>query len=139
MHLTCPHCQHAVEFHSERPRFCGYCGQSLSIITTSPELDPPTMTVAREPEGSTLLRAETAAEGRVFQPGDLIGGYRLERKIGAGAMGSVFEAEATASGQRVAVKLIAPEFAMSSSAVERFRLEGKLASTIAHPRCVFVY
>src|SRR5262249_44364418 len=38
----------------------------------------------------------------------------------------------------VAIKLIAPEYAMSTSAVERFRLEGRLASTITHPSCVFV-
>src|SRR5262249_60602861 len=75
---------------------------------------------------------------RVYQPGDVVGGYRLLRRIGAGARGSVFEAENPGSGQRVAMKLIAPEYAMSEAAVERFRLEGRLASTIAHPNCVFV-
>ncbi len=39
---------------------------------------------------------------------------------------------------RVAVKLIRPEYANSTDAVERFRREGRLASTITHPRCVFV-
>jgi putative glutamine amidotransferase len=52
-------------------------------------------------------------------------------------MGSVYEAEDVASGRRVALKLIPPEFA-SPAAVERFRQEGRLASGIAHPRCVFV-
>jgi uncharacterized RDD family membrane protein YckC len=53
-------------------------------------------------------------------------------------MGTVYEAEDTASGRRVALKLIAPDYADSSDAVERFRREGRLASTLAHPRCVFV-
>jgi hypothetical protein len=53
-------------------------------------------------------------------------------------MGTVYEAEDTASGRRVALKLIAPDYADSSDAIERFRREGRLASTLAHPRCVFV-
>jgi hypothetical protein len=53
-------------------------------------------------------------------------------------MGTVYEAEDTASGRRVALKLIAPDYADSSDTVERFRREGRLASTLAHPRCVFV-
>jgi hypothetical protein len=53
-------------------------------------------------------------------------------------MGAVYEAEDAGAGRRVAVKLIRPEFADSTEAVERFRREGRLASTIQHPRCVFV-
>src|SRR5207244_9608754 len=60
------------------------------------------------------------------------------RQRGRGGMGAVFEAEDTASGRHVAVKLIAPGSAASAEAVERFRQEGRLASAIAHPRCVFV-
>ena len=53
-------------------------------------------------------------------------------------MGSVYEAEADTSGQRVAVKLLSRRLAANPSSVERFRQEGRLASQIAHPRCVFV-
>ena len=48
-------------------------------------------------------------------------------------MGSVYEAEEQATGRRVAIKLIRAEFADSPEAVERFRREGRLASTIAAP------
>src|SRR5262245_48313737 len=137
MQLTCPNCRHVLDYSGERPRFCSFCGQSLSTAD-----QPPTLTAA------PLLGAESTiaklsddtgvVPARSYQPGDVIGGYRLLRRIGAGAMGSVFEAEHAGSGQRVAMKLIAPEYAMSEAAVERFRLEGRLASTIAHPNCVFV-
>ena len=53
-------------------------------------------------------------------------------------MGRVYEAEEAATGRRVAVKLISAEYAGSPDAVERFRREGRLASGVAHPRCVFV-
>jgi eukaryotic-like serine/threonine-protein kinase len=67
-----------------------------------------------------------------------VGGYRLLRRLGGGGMGTVFEAEETASGRRVAVKFLAPELADSPEAIARFRAEGRLASGISHPRCVFV-
>ena len=54
-------------------------------------------------------------------------------------MGTVFEAEEPGTGRKVALKLIASEFAGSPEAVERFRQEGRLAAAIAHPRCVFVF
>jgi hypothetical protein len=53
-------------------------------------------------------------------------------------MGTVYEAEEIATGRRVAIKLIRQEFADSPDTVERFRREGRLASTLFHPRCVFV-
>jgi hypothetical protein len=66
-----------------------------------------------------------------------VGGFRPLRLLGAGGMGRVYEAE-DAAGLKVALKLISPEWIRSPTALERFRQEGRLASMIAHPRCVFV-
>jgi hypothetical protein len=68
---------------------------------------------------------------------EAVGGYRLLRLLGAGGMGRVYEAEGP-GGERVAVKLLSPGVADSPTALERFRQEGRLASRVAHPRCVFV-
>ncbi|MFL5340187.1 MAG: protein kinase domain-containing protein [Gemmataceae bacterium] len=144
MRLTCPHCRHAVEFGAQRPRFCSHCGQALGG-----SVPVETQTVER-PESAGSSQDQT----REFRPGvdtdsrspvprrsgrapEQIGGYRLLRRLGGGGMGSVYEAEHISSGQRAAVKLINAE-ALSPQAVERFRLEGRLASSILHPRCVFV-
>lgn len=138
MQLQCPQCKHTLVFEGERPRFCSQCGQPLS---TSPDVsvDSPTITSNPEPVGSTVTRiTSTAGVGREFVEGDVVGGYRLIRRLGAGAMGCVFEAEHRNTSRRVAIKLIAPDIALSPTAVERFRVEGRLASLIAHPRCVFV-
>ncbi|HZT82986.1 MAG TPA: protein kinase, partial [Gemmataceae bacterium] len=67
-----------------------------------------------------------------------VGGYRLLRLLGAGGMGRVYEAEGP-GGQRVAVKLLAPGLADSPTTLERFRQEGRLASRLTHPRCVFIH
>lgn len=66
-----------------------------------------------------------------------IGPYTLKRMLGAGGMGQVFEA-ADPSGNAVALKLLSPRWTQSAESLERFRQEGKIASTINHPRCVFV-
>jgi hypothetical protein len=126
MQLACSHYRRVLEFSGERPSFCSYCGQPLGQARTAP-LDAEAETVAP--------RDGSGAEGASV-PGQ-VGGYRLLRPLGAGGMGSVYEAEEVATGRRVALKLIAPDFA-SPEAVERFRREGRLASAILHPRCVFV-
>lgn len=67
-----------------------------------------------------------------------IGGYKLLRRLGSGGMGTVYEAEDPGSGQRVALKLISGTYAHNPEVVQRFRQEGKLASKLTHPRCVFI-
>jgi hypothetical protein len=141
MHVLCENCQHVNEFTNERPRFCGYCGKTLATGSTNTALPTaPALLIepTREfdPHGETLAGpAEGPAIARVPEQ---IGGYRLIRHLGAGGMGSVYEGEHLTTDQHVAVKLINPEFLSSPQTIERFRLEGRLASSLAHPRCVFV-
>jgi eukaryotic-like serine/threonine-protein kinase len=124
----CPHCAEPLEFTRTPPRFCPNCGKALRPLAgdaTQPYTPPTTAPVLQLAEPVALPES--------------VGGYRLLRPIGEGGMGSVFEGEEIASGRRVAVKLIRAEYADSPDAVERFRREGQLAGTIAHPRCVFVF
>jgi hypothetical protein len=130
MKLECPSCHHILEFSAEPPSFCAYCGQAVGKAKTG-------NTVDYDPDAATLPPSESSAGTRGSIP-EVVGGYRLLRPLGAGGMGTVYEAEEASSGRHVAVKLIAPEFATSKDAVDRFRQEGRLASTIVHPRCVFV-
>jgi hypothetical protein len=88
-----------------------------------------------------ITPAETTFEPHAHKqtaPPTQVATYRLIRPIGTGGMGTVYEAEDSDFGRRVALKLIAADSAASHEAVERFRQEGRLASTISHPRCVFV-
>ena len=55
----------------------------------------------------------------------LNGKYRLEKPLGGGAMGMVYEALDIATGARVAVKLITAEGAQSDVLLERFKREAK--------------
>jgi uncharacterized RDD family membrane protein YckC len=127
MHLDCPHCGSALEFADKRPLFCAYCGQSLTA-TPAPALDSEAVTVTAPAPGPTPDESAPST----------VGGYRLLRPLGSGGMGTVFEAEETTSGRRVALKLVSAGGDATPEALERFRQEGRLASGIAHPRCVFV-
>jgi hypothetical protein len=130
MHLTCSHCSRTLEITGDAPSYCPYCGKSLHSTKQ-------VSTVAFDYEGATVPPTDTPAPTDTNLP-SVIGGYRLLRQIGRGGMGTVHEAEETATGRRVAVKLIARQFFGSAQTVDRFRQEGRLASLITHPRCVFV-
>jgi hypothetical protein len=137
MQLECPRCGHLLEYSQQPPRFCSNCGLPLShAVATQPTEIVPTPTGNLDPQATIPSggpRPRPAAE----QP-DAVGGYRLVRPLGGGGMGTVYEAEEAAGGRHVALKLIRPDFAESVDAVERFRREGRLASSVLHPRCVFV-
>src|SRR5262249_6129617 len=90
-----------------------------------------------DPEAGTLAAPPPPGTGPDQEP-EVVGGYRLVRRPGGGGMGPVYDA-AEASGGRLALKLIARDYAGSPETVERFRQEGRLASALVHPRCVFVY
>jgi hypothetical protein len=130
MHLDCPRCHRNLEYQGDRPSFCSYCGASLSNQKAA-------STAAYDPEGPTLEPSQVSESKQWAPHPENIGGYRLLRTLGSGGMGRVYEAEEVASARKVAVKLLANEL-VSSQAVERFRQEGRLASAISHPRCVFV-
>ncbi len=55
-----------------------------------------------------------------------LGPYRIGRRLGKGGMGSVYEAVDEKTGQRVAVKALAPQLAMAEGFRERF--EGEIES-----------
>jgi serine/threonine protein kinase len=67
---------------------------------------------------------------------DTVGPYRLVRYLGAGGMGSVFEAEDTRTGQLVALKRLHPHVAERASATQRFLREGRIAARVRHPHVV---
>jgi eukaryotic-like serine/threonine-protein kinase len=129
MHLDCPHCGQALEFSGKRPSFCAYCGKS---IDQQDRAATPSST-----EDDITLPPDPAAP-RAAPPPQSLGGYKLLRPLGEGGMGTVYEAEEIATGRHVALKMIAAEHANSPESAERFRREGRLASAIADPRCVFI-
>ncbi len=71
--------------------------------------------------------------------GDIFAGrYKVERSIGAGGMGTVFEAEHLETERRVALKVLLPQSLISETARERFKQEARVAGRLRHPNIVDV-
>ncbi len=70
-------------------------------------------------------------------PGELLDGrWRLETRIGQGAMGSVFRGRDVKSNQIVAIKILAPEHCRKPKVVARFEREAEKMTAINHPNIV---
>jgi tRNA A-37 threonylcarbamoyl transferase component Bud32 len=68
--------------------------------------------------------------------GAVLGSFRLRSLIGEGAMGTVYLAEETSTGQSVALKALAPELARDERFRRRFLRETELAARLDHPHIV---
>src|SRR3712207_4458372 len=72
-------------------------------------------------------------------PTDVDGRYRLERRLGAGGMSTVFLALDPVRERPVAVKLLAEHLAEDEAFVARFRREALSAAKLQHPNIVQVF
>lgn len=68
-----------------------------------------------------------------------IGPYTLEKRLGAGGMGEVYQAYDQRLERWVAVKLIRPEHMENATARERFRREARTAARLSHSSIVQIY
>ncbi len=134
MRQNCPKCERPLSITSDA-RFCMYCGQRIDS-SSPPSSDPNETADFLHVVPSFAIGIEPPA---ALPEIDRVGNYRLIRPLGSGGMGSVYEAESEDSGERVAVKLLNSSLSSNPRSVERFKQEGRLASQISHPRCVFVY
>ncbi|WP_437616888.1 serine/threonine-protein kinase [Sorangium sp. So ce834] len=74
------------------------------------------------------------AEGSV-----IAGRYRLERMLARGGMGAIWVARHVQLDAAVAIKLMAPEYAASSTARARFEREARAAAQLKIPNVVHVH
>src|SRR5450432_1057514 len=71
--------------------------------------------------------------------GETVGSYRILRQLGAGAMGTVYLAEHRHLKRQAALKLLARELVDRPDLLERFFLEARATSAIAHPGIVQIF
>ena len=123
---ACPNC--GAPFADGRLDLCAAC-----LLAIAAGADPRTGRPGRRPADPSA-----AAEGAArLAPGQMFGPYRIERLLGRGGMGEVYEATQLAHGRRVAVKVVTGHVQASMDR-SRFLREGQLAASVHHPNSVYI-
>lgn len=90
-------------------------------------------------EGLPTLVVGASPEGRPLEPGLFAERYLLQRVLGRGGMGTVYEARDEVRGEVVALKVLEAAGPRRPVALERFRREAALARRITHPHVARMY
>jgi serine/threonine-protein kinase len=77
--------------------------------------------------------------GMELQAGSVLGNYQLERLLGEGSMGRVFQARHARLGRQVALKVLKPEHARDGGFVQRFFQEARTVNQINHEHIVEIF
>jgi serine/threonine protein kinase/TRAP-type C4-dicarboxylate transport system substrate-binding protein len=72
-------------------------------------------------------------------PDSIFGLYRIQREIGRGGMGVVYEAIQVQVQKRVALKVLALQSPVDARQMERFFREARITAGLSHPNIVPVY
>ena len=75
----------------------------------------------------------------VFYEGVATGKYKIERKLGEGAMGVVYEATDQSLGRKVAIKKMSEEIKVNDREKQRFLDEARTVALLHHPGIVEIY
>ena len=89
------------------------------------------------PQCGTRFQIPALAKGPALT--QMLGDYRLARKIGEGGMGSVYEALHVKLKRKAALKVISRKAAQNSRFLERFYREAQATAALNHPNMVQVY
>jgi eukaryotic-like serine/threonine-protein kinase len=91
-------------------------------------------------DGSTLVPDHTFANtDREVTPGEMIGDYRVEKKIGEGGFGAVYSALQPVIGKPVAIKLLNRQFSSNPEMVSRFIAEARAANQIRNKNIIDIF
>jgi len=91
--------------------------------------------------GEVLLCVEDASQVQYSSDlsGKILGGYRLDEKIGRGSMGTVYRAIQISLGREVALKVLDYNLSKDINFVKSFLNEARAAGRLNHPNVVQVH
>src|SRR4051794_853750 len=106
----------------------------------APRAGTPLPPRATAPDGN-VRAGSVKSERPKGAPKSLIGStisdrYLIERLLGEGGMGAVYQAEHTLMRKRMAIKVLHPEMTRLPEVVARFEREAMAAAHIDHPHVV---
>ncbi|MFZ5471458.1 MAG: serine/threonine protein kinase [Myxococcota bacterium] len=109
---------------------CKQCGQALD--------GSPHKCVAASPPPPPRISEHTVIHH--VRPGELLDQrWRIETRIGQGAMGAVYAGIDQVNQRKVAIKILSPEHCRKPKVLARFEREAALMTTLRHPNIVQLY
>jgi tRNA A-37 threonylcarbamoyl transferase component Bud32 len=75
----------------------------------------------------------------MFAAGDTLGPYTIVRRLGAGAMGEVYQARHRHMGRDAAIKVLRAELTEEADVVNRFFTEARATAAVRHPGIVEIF
>lgn len=109
---VCPQCQTQFD---DKATFCGQDGSRLNFVTKEKTQEDPLL--------GTWLDAK----------------FKIQRKLGQGGMGAVYQAEHVRMGRLCAIKVLPPDLSQSSDVIKRFEVEAQLSAKLVDPHAIGVF
>jgi serine/threonine-protein kinase len=69
-------------------------------------------------------------------PGDILGGFKIEKELGRGGMGIVFKAHELSLNRKVALKVLGQKLTFDKEFIIRFKREAQIVAAMNHPNIV---
>ena len=88
---------------------------------------------------NTTSQLGTQALDPDLEPGQVVGEYQVEGKLGQGGFGSVFKAVHPLIGKVVAIKVLARKYSVDQEMVSRFIAEAKAVNQIRHRHIIDIF
>lgn len=123
-------CSSCLSPNSPGARFCHQCGITLSTLESTSKVE------------ALRTSAAIGEESSIRDPFiglTIEGKYRIDKVIGTGGMGVVYQAARLLIGDQVAVKILHTERVVDPHASERFSREARAAARLKHPNVVSIY
>ena len=111
----------------------------LSASAESDEIKAEVASLLASHETAGDFLETPAAEPAPLPEGTLLNAYRIDRVLGTGGMGVVYEAEDTRLHRRVAIKSLSPHLAGDQQQRQRLKQEARAAAALAHPGIATVF
>ncbi|HTE54096.1 MAG TPA: protein kinase [Kofleriaceae bacterium] len=137
--MTCPRCATTLE---DGARFCGVCGHRLGPDEAAGGGKPgkPKATGAAAKKPSAIAVAPVAPPAADPYIGTTLNGrFTIEKKLGEGGFGAVYNGVQLLTGRRVAIKLLHPEMTRDTNVVARFRREGQVLCSLRDAHTITTY
>jgi eukaryotic-like serine/threonine-protein kinase len=84
-------------------------------------------------------RGNSGQEPALLQPGARVGRYRIERRLGVGAMSEVYLATDDSLGRPAAIKVLSNKMVSNSTITQRFQREARALARLSHPNLIPVF